>query len=74
MEHDIALVRGFQAGDDPQQRGLAAAGRAKQRHQLTALNVQADVIQRLERIEILADITHFDRHEIIPPRRWRAGG
>ncbi len=74
VEHDVALIRGFQTGDDPQQRGFTAARWAEQRHELAALNVQADVVQRLERVEILADVTHFDRHEIIPPRRWRAGG
>ncbi len=65
VEHDVALIRRFQAGNDPQQRGLAAARGTEQRDELAALDVQADVIQRLERIEILADVTHFDRHEII---------
>ncbi|MOA07159.1 hypothetical protein D3C78_1268420 [compost metagenome] len=62
VEHDAAHVRGFQAGDDPQQGGLAAAGRAEQRHQLAAVDIQVDLVERLEGVEVLADVADFNAH------------
>jgi hypothetical protein len=35
------LVRSFDAGDDAQQRGLAGAGRAEQRHQFAGFDFEA---------------------------------
>ena len=64
-----ALLAGiglFQAGDDAQQRGLAAAGRAQQRHQLAAGEVQADIVQRGEGAEGLADMVYLYAHLSFP--------
>jgi hypothetical protein len=47
-EQDAAGVGRFQAGDDAQQRGLAAARRAQQRDQFAGVDVQVDVLQRVE--------------------------
>ena len=46
----------LQAGDDAQQRRLARAGRAEQRDQLAAGNVEADVVEREEGPNDLADV------------------
>ena len=62
VEDDAALVRGFKPRDDAQQGGFAAARRAQQCHQLAAVNVQIDAVQRFEGVEVLADVTDFDRH------------
>ena len=44
IKQDGSGVGKFQAGDDAQERGLAGAGRAQQRHQLARGNLQADVL------------------------------
>ena len=56
VEQDLPLVRPFQAGDDPQQRGLARAGRPEQRNEFAGLDLQVDVGERRERIETLGDV------------------
>ncbi|ELS27672.1 hypothetical protein ppKF707_3599 [Metapseudomonas furukawaii] len=62
MELDAAGIRRFQAGDDAQQAGLAAPGRAEEGHELAAVDIQVDVVERAEGAEGLADITDFDGH------------
>ncbi|MNT80565.1 hypothetical protein D3C72_2200450 [compost metagenome] len=62
VENDVAHIRSFQSGDDPQQGGLAAAGGAQQGHQLAAVDIQVDLVERLEGVEVLADVTDFDAH------------
>jgi len=44
MEHDAAVVRGFQAGDDAQQGGLAAAGRTEQATDVATVQMQVQVL------------------------------
>ena len=54
---------GDQPGDDAQQRGLAAAGRPEQRNQLTALEAEARIVERDDRLRRaraeLADRKHL---------------
>ncbi len=38
VEGDLAGIRPVETGDDPQQRGLARAGRAEQRQQLAVVD------------------------------------
>ena len=45
LDADRALVGGVEAGDDPQQRGLAAARRAEQRRQLAGRQGHDDVVE-----------------------------
>ena len=52
----------FEAGDDAQQRGLAGAGGAQQRHQFAGLDAQADVFQRFVSSEDFANVLDFDAH------------
>ena len=66
IEQDAALVGVFEAGDDPEQRGLAAAGRAQQRDQLARREVQRDAVERDEAAEGLADVLDFDAHGTSP--------
>jgi hypothetical protein len=61
-EQDAAGVGRFQARDDAQQRGLAAARRAEQRDQFARLDVEVHVVQRPEVAELLADVADFDAH------------
>lgn len=60
-EVQLATVLLLQTGDAAQQRGLAAARRAEQAHQLTGGDVEGDVIQRSERAEAFLYAAHFHR-------------
>ena len=57
--HDAALWL-FQAGDDAQRGGLAAAGRAQQGHEVAVLNDQVDVAQNVVIPIKLVDMLQFD--------------
>ena len=52
---DVALVELDEPADDPQQRRLAAAARAEDRHELTVPDVEGDVIERLDRVAVTPD-------------------
>src|SRR5690606_6620158 len=47
---DIARRRLLEPGNHAQERGLAATGRSKQRHQLTGLDREIDVANRMNRL------------------------
>ncbi|KAG1436387.1 hypothetical protein G6F56_013578 [Rhizopus delemar] len=53
VQQDAAVTHRFEAGDGAQYRGLAAAGRPQQRHELARFDVQRHVIQRAELAELL---------------------
>ena len=59
---DRALIRLLKAGNDAKQRGLAAARRAKQRHQLARRKGQVDVVERFKGAKRLRDILNLDAH------------
>ena len=65
VEVDRALIRRLQAGDDPQQRGLAGARGAEQRDQLAAGHVEAHVVEGDEVAECLAQVADLDAHAAI---------
>ena len=48
VEKDAATVGALQAGDDAQERRLAATRRAKQRDQLAPGKIERDVVERTE--------------------------
>src|SRR6185503_10159407 len=48
VEQNLARARRFEAGDDAQEGGLAAAGGADHRNELAALDVEVDVLQRVQ--------------------------
>ncbi|MNS63523.1 hypothetical protein D3C72_966190 [compost metagenome] len=60
-EVQLAAVLLFQTGDATQQRGLAAARRAEQAHQLTGGDVEGHIIQRGESAEAFLYAAHFHR-------------
>ena len=64
-EVDAAGVGRFQAGNDAQQRGLAAARGAEQREQFARSDVEVDVAQGLERAEVLVDVADFNAHGVL---------
>src|SRR6185312_6375989 len=49
------LVRRFEAGDDAQQRGLAAARWAEDGEELAVLDLEGDLVDRGNRAEALGD-------------------
>ena len=66
---DLALGRLVEAGDHPQRRGLAAAGRAEQREELARLHLEVDVVDRDQVTVALGDPTQDDVW-IAPRLHW----
>ena len=62
-ETDLARVRRVETGQEPQQRGLAAARRTEEGEHLALLDRQADVVDRRQRPEALREIVDRDAHE-----------
>ncbi len=62
FEDDAPGVRRLQPGDDPQQRGLAAARRPQQGDQFTAGEVERNLVERGEGAELLVDVLYLDAH------------
>src|SRR3546814_10300702 len=56
VDDDAALLKRLQAGGDPQRSGLAAAGRPEQADDLAALQAEAQVIDRPQIAEGMADV------------------
>ena len=52
VKENLAAVGVFQSGDDAQERGFAAAGRAEQGNEFAGGDVEVDVFQRVERSEV----------------------
>ncbi len=55
IEQDAALVRRLEAGEQAQQRGLAAARRTEQREELALENVERELLDRGHAAKALAD-------------------
>ena len=66
VEEHAPLLRRLQAADDAQQRRLARARRPEQRHQLSRLHRQIDVVQRQVRAEAMRDALNLDAHASTP--------
>src|SRR5713101_467848 len=63
-----------EAGDDAQQGGLAAAGRAEEAQKFAPADVEIDRLERRHtRPEALADASQDDERILIPAFRRRAG-
>jgi hypothetical protein len=62
IEQHLARIGRFQAGDDAQQRGLAAAGGAQQ-PSVRPREIQRYVVERGEAAETLLDVMDFDAHD-----------
>ena len=61
FDQDLAGIARDQAGDDLEQRGLAAAARTEQGRELALGERQVDVAQRLDAVVVgLADVLDFD--------------
>jgi hypothetical protein len=75
VDGDLAAVRHQKAGDEVEQRGLAAAGWPQQRYQLAATDQQRDVIERGNLAETFGHPLELDRdiRAAVRPRRWRYG-
>ncbi|MNR17165.1 hypothetical protein D3C85_1338090 [compost metagenome] len=65
-QHHLASIGALQAGDDAQQRGLAAARGAQQRGQLAFVEVERDVVQRDEIAEMLLYVPDLNAHDGCP--------
>ena len=66
VQQDGAAVGRLQAGDDAQQRRLAAAAWAEQRGERAAGDVDRDVVERDEGAKALVDLVDLDRHPANP--------
>jgi hypothetical protein len=60
-EAHLAQARLKKAGDDLQDRGLAAAGRSEQRDQLTGCDRKIDVVERDGCAERMSDVLQRQR-------------
>jgi predicted metal-dependent HD superfamily phosphohydrolase len=62
---DLAAADLFEAGDHAQQRGLAAARWADENHELPVGDIDAEVLDDVDRAEALLDVVKGDGcHEI----------
>jgi len=70
VERHLARAGGFEARDDAQKGGLAAARRADDRNELAALDREVDVLQRLQFAERLAEMRDLElaRHRALVSR------
>src|SRR5262249_33472478 len=70
VERHFARAGSFEAGDDAQKRGLAAARRTDDRDELAALDRKIDVLQRLQFAERLAEMGDLElaRHRALVSR------
>jgi hypothetical protein len=62
LDHHGPLVRVLEAGDDPQQRRLAAAAGTEQRRELAGGDGEVDVVERDEIAEALRHARDLDAH------------
>src|SRR6185437_6957556 len=66
VEQDAALVRGLEAREQAQQRGLAAARRAEQREEFVGPDIEGEVFHGRDRAEALGD--PLEAHQDAVPR------
>ena len=59
---DFAGIEGVQAVQTAQQRGLAAAAGADQRHGLAGIYGQADAVEHAAVAELLGDVSYSNLH------------
>ena len=64
-EHHLPGIRRLHAGDDAQQRCLAAAGRAEQGNELASRDVELDIIERNKAAKTFTDTANFYAHLLI---------
>jgi hypothetical protein len=62
---DFAAVDILEAGDHPQQRGLAAARRAEEHHELARADGHRDVLDDAHSTEVLADVYEPDIGQVV---------
>ena len=60
VDQDPAGGRRLEAGEHPQQRGLAAARRAQQGEELALVDVEADIVDGVDVAELLGDVLDLD--------------
>src|SRR3546814_5607207 len=72
VEQYLPRIREIQTRDQPQQRGLARAGRPQQGKQLPVPRLDAHIVQRRVAAEALTDIGNGHRHRINHPEIGRA--
>ncbi len=67
-DRDLAGADLLEPGDHPQQRRLAAAGRADQHRELAVGDVDVDAVDDVRRAKVLFDATYRDlRHQRLSP-------
>ena len=61
VDQDVAGGGVLEPGDDPQQRGLAAAGRADEDAELAVGDLEVDALDHVDRTEGLGDSCEVER-------------
>jgi len=69
---DLAIGRFEKSRDQPQRRGFAAAGGAKQAHQLSVIDRERNIIDDRERSKSPAQAAQFNGRQSTPPRLFFA--
>ena len=67
-EHDTAIGRKIEAGQNAQERGLAGAGRPQKCDQFTGADLQGNPVQRSRQTELAFDILDRNVHGLTPER------
>ena len=65
LEEDLAAVGGMRAGDALDERRLARAVVADERHHLAAADLEVDVGERLHRPEGLRDVPELEEWRVV---------
>ena len=71
VDGDHAGIGLLQAGDEPQKRGLAGAGRTEQHDEIAARNGETHIFRRFDFPEALGDAVDDDFSHARPPRTGR---
>jgi hypothetical protein len=59
-DQDLAGSDGFESGDHPQRRRLAAPGRPYENHELAVADLEVHVLDRVDLVELLVEVTDDD--------------
>ena len=62
-EGNAARIGSFQTGNDSKQGRFATTRGAEQGHQLTGVNVKADIAQSVEVAKLFVNVSDFNAHD-----------
>jgi hypothetical protein len=71
VEQDFSLIRRLEAGEHPQQRGLAAAGRSEQGEKFPGADLKRQLVDRNKSAEALGHAVDAQQRHVGHGRRFR---